>query len=153
MKALVWHTVRDVRIDDVPDPKIEQPTDAVVRLTASAICGTYLHMARGTFPGMVPGTILGHEGVGIVEEVVADVRNFEKGDRVVISGTCEPCRRGSTAQCDGANTNGPHAGTSFFGGPKTTGPVNGLQAEHPASRTRLRPWSGCPRGCRTSRGS
>ena len=134
MKAVVWHDVGDIRLDDVPDPRIEQPTDAVVRLTASAICGTDLHFVRGTMSGMKPGTILGHEGVGIVEEVGADVRNFDIGDRVVICstiacGTCGYCRSGYFAQCDKANPNGPSAGTSFFGGPAETGPVNGLQAE------------------------
>jgi threonine dehydrogenase-like Zn-dependent dehydrogenase len=69
MKAVVSHGIGDIRLDDVPEPKIEQPADAIVRLTASAICGTDLHMIRGTLPGMVPGTILGHEGVGVVEEV------------------------------------------------------------------------------------
>ena len=64
MKAVVWHRVGNICLDEVPDPKVEQPTDAVVRLTASAICGTDLHFVRGTFSGMKPGTILGHEGVG-----------------------------------------------------------------------------------------
>ncbi len=134
MKALVWHGLGDIRLDEVPDPKIEQPGDAVVRLTASAICGTDLHFVRGTMSGMVPGTILGHEGVGVVEQLGREVRNFEVGDRVVICstiacGTCSYCRAGYFAQCDKANPNGPAAGTSFFGGPKETGPVNGLQAE------------------------
>ncbi|WP_428487460.1 zinc-dependent alcohol dehydrogenase [Rhodopila sp.] len=134
MKAVVWHAIGDIRLDEVPEPKIEQPTDAVVRLTASAICGTDLHFVRGTFSGMKPGTILGHEGVGVVEQVGADVRNFDVGDRVVICstiacGTCSYCRAGYYAQCDNANPNGPSAGTSFFGGPAATGPVNGLQAE------------------------
>ena len=134
MKAVVWHAVGDIRLDEVPEPRIEQPTDAVVRLTASAICGTDLHFVRGTVSGMKPGTILGHEGVGIVEKVGADVRNFDVGDRVVICstiacGTCSYCRAGYYAQCDNANPNGPDAGTSFFGGPAATGPVNGLQAE------------------------
>jgi len=134
MKAVVWHGIGDIRLDDVPDPKVEQPTDAVVRLTASAICGTDLHFVRGTFSGMKEGTILGHEGVGIVEALGADVRNFDVGDRVVICstiacGTCSYCRAGYYAQCDNANPNGPSAGTSFFGGPADTGPVNGLQAE------------------------
>ena len=115
-------------------PKIQDPTDAIVRLTASAICGTDLHFVRGTVPGMVPGTILGHEGVGIVEEVGADVRNFVPGDRVVVAstiacGACSYCRAGYHAQCDRANPNGPQAGTSFFGGPKETGPYQGLQAQ------------------------
>jgi threonine dehydrogenase-like Zn-dependent dehydrogenase len=87
MKAIVFHGVGDIRLENVSDPKIQEPTDAVVRLTASAICGTDLHFVRGTVPGVVPGTILGHEGVGIVEEVGADVRNFRPGDRVVITST------------------------------------------------------------------
>jgi threonine dehydrogenase-like Zn-dependent dehydrogenase len=68
----------------VPSPKLEQPTDAIVALTTSAICGTDLHLVRGTLTGMKPGTILGHEGVGVVEEVGRDVRNLKAGDRVVI---------------------------------------------------------------------
>ncbi len=134
MKAVVFHGIGDIRLDTVAEPKIEQPTDAIVRLTSSAICGTDLHMVRGTFAGMVPGTILGHEGVGVVEEVGKDVRNLRKGDRVVIPstigcGACAFCRQGMFAQCDVANPNGPQAGTAFFGGPKPSGPFQGLQAE------------------------
>lgn len=135
MKALVFHGIGDIRLDDVPDPSIEQPTDAIVRITASAICGTDLHMIRGTFPGMQPGTVLGHEAVGVVEEIGANVRNLNRGDRVVVPstiacGSCSYCRAGYYAQCDNANPNGPAAGTAFFGGPQTTGPFNGLQAEY-----------------------
>lgn len=134
MKAIVFHGVGDIRVDDVPEPKIEKPTDAIVRITAAAICGTDLHMVRGTVAGMKPGTILGHEGVGIVEEVGSDVRNFNIGDRVVIAstiacGTCAYCRDGYFAQCDVANPNGPLAGTAFFGGPETAGGFQGMQAE------------------------
>lgn len=134
MKAVVWHGVGDIRLDEVPDPRIEQQTDAVVRLTASAICGTDLHMVRGTMVGMKPGTILGHEGVGIVEQVGSEVRNFAPGDRVVIPSTiacgyCSYCRAGYYSQCDNANPNGASAGTCFFGGPEQSGPVHGLQAE------------------------
>ena len=134
MKAIVFHGVGDVRLEDVNEPKIKEPTDAIVRLTASAICGTDLHMIRGTLPGMKPGTILGHEGVGVVEEVGKAVRNFRAGDRVVIPSTigcgyCSYCRSGYFAQCDVANPNGRDAGTAFFGGPATSGPFDGLQAE------------------------
>ena len=134
MKAVVWHGIGDIRLDEVPDPTVEVPTDAVIRLTASAICGTDLHFVRGTVSGMKPGTILGHEGVGVVEALGDQVRNLAVGDRVVVCstvscGVCSYCRAGDTAQCDNANPNGPAAGTSFFGGPETTGPVNGLQAE------------------------
>lgn len=134
MKAVVWHGIGDIRLDNVPEPKIQEPTDAIVRLTASAICGTDLHFIRGTMSGMVPGTILGHEGVGVVQEVGKDVRNFNVGDRVVLPSTlgcgfCSYCRAGYYAQCDNANPNGPAAGTAFYGGPKDTGPFQGLQAE------------------------
>ena len=96
-------------------------------------------MVRGTFAGMKPGTILGHEGVGVVEEVGKDVRNFNVGDRVVIGSTiacgyCSYCRAGYYSQCDNANPNGPQAGTAFFGGPPPTGPLR-----RPAGRVRPRP--------------
>src|SRR5690606_31494492 len=135
MKAVVFHDIGDIRLDDVPEPKIQQDNDAVVRITASAICGTELHMIRGTLPGMQPGTVLGHEGVGVIEELGPNVRNLRVGDRVVIPstiacGACSYCRDGYYAQCDTANPNGPQAGTAFFGGPQMTGPFNGLQAEY-----------------------
>jgi threonine dehydrogenase-like Zn-dependent dehydrogenase len=134
MRAVVFHGVGDIRLEDVDEPRIQEPTDAIVKITASAICGTDLHMIRGTMAMMEPGTILGHEGVGIVEEVGAGVRNLEEGDRVVIPSTiacgyCSYCRAGYYSQCDNANPNGMRAGTAFFGGPKMTGPFNGLQAE------------------------
>jgi threonine dehydrogenase-like Zn-dependent dehydrogenase len=134
MKAVVFHGVGDIRLDDVPEPTIQQPTDAIVRITSSAICGTDLHFIRGSAPDMEPGTILGHEGVGVVEALGADVRNLEVGDRVLIPstiacGNCAYCRAGYFAQCNVANPNGKKAGTSFFGGPKATGPFHGLQAE------------------------
>ena len=135
MKAVVFHGIGDIRLDNVPEPKIQAPTDAIVRLTASAICGTDLHMIRGTMPGMKPGTILGHEGVGVVEEIGSNVRNLKVGDRVVIPstigcGSCSYCRTGYYSQCDNANPNGPSAGTAFFGGPAETGSFQGLQAEY-----------------------
>src|SRR5436189_5741091 len=128
MKAVVFHGIGDVRLDDVSEPKIDDPNDAIVRLTASAICGTDLHMVRGTMPGMNPGTILGHEGVGVVEELGRDVRNLKVGDRIVIPSTigcghCSYCRAGYYSQCD--VTDG-----AFFGGPKDSGAIDGLQAEY-----------------------
>jgi len=135
MKAVVWHGIGDIRLDEVPEPTIQDPHDAIVRVTRSAICGTDLHFVRGTMAPMQEGTILGHEAVGVVTQVGAEVRGFSAGDRVVINstiscGACRYCREGKTAQCDVANPNGPQAGTSFFGGPQSTGPVNGLQAEY-----------------------
>ncbi len=134
MKAVVFHGVGDIRLEDVKEPKIQQPTDAIVRITASAICGTDLHFVRGTVSPMRSGTILGHEGVGIVEEVGSSVRDFQPGDRVVIPstiacGSCTYCRSGYFSQCDNANPNGSQAGTAFYGGPQMTGPFDGLQAE------------------------
>ena len=134
MKAVVWRGIGDIGIEDVPDPQLEQPTDAIVRLTTSAICGTDLHFVRGTFSGMKEGRILGHEGVGIVEAVGDMVRNLEVGDRVVIPstiacGSCSYCRAGYYAQCDNANPGGKRAGTAFFGGPEAAGGFDGLQAE------------------------
>ena len=134
MRAVVFHAVGDIRLENVAEPKIKHATDVIVRLTASAICGTDLHMVRGTLPGMIPGTILGHEGVGIVEEVGREVTNVAVGDRVVIPSTiacghCSYCESGYHSQCDNANPNGPQAGTAFFGGPGGTGPFQGLQAE------------------------
>lgn len=134
MRAVVWHGEGDIRLDDVDQPKIERSGDAVIRVTSTAICGTDLHLVRGTMPGMRPGTVLGHEAVGVVEEVGRDVRGFRPGERVVVCstiacGVCAYCRAGYFAQCDNANPHGPHAGTSFFGGPESTGPVDGLQAE------------------------
>ncbi len=132
MRAVVWRGIGDIGIEDVPDPKIQDPTDAIVRLTASAICGTDLHFIRGTMPGMKKGTVLGHEGVGIVEELGPGVRNFYVGDRVVICstiacGNCSYCRAGYYSQCDEANPNGDE--TAFFGGPESAGAFDGLQAE------------------------
>lgn len=134
MKAVVFRGVGDIRLEDVPEPKLSEPTDAIVSITTAAICGTDLHMVRGTMPGMQPGTILGHEGVGIVEQLGKDVRNLREGDRVVIPstiacGNCSYCRAGHFAQCDNANPHGKRAGTAFFGGPKSSGPFHGLQAE------------------------
>src|SRR3954462_509277 len=126
MKAGGWHGVGDIRLDDVPDPTLEDDEDAIVRLTSSAICGTDLHFVRGTMAGMKEGTILGHEGVGVVEELGSKVRNLEPGARVVICstiplGTCSYCRAGYFAQRHSANPNRPQAGTAFFGGPEPTG--------------------------------
>lgn len=134
MKAVVFHDIGDIRLDDVPEPKIEDPTDAIIRITTSAICGTDLHFVRGTIGGMKKGIILGHEAVGIIEALGPDVRNLQIGDRVVVPstiacGNCVYCRAGYYAQCDNANPHGKTAGTAFFGGPESSGSFNGLQAE------------------------
>jgi threonine dehydrogenase-like Zn-dependent dehydrogenase len=134
MKAVVFHGIGDIRLDDVPEPKLKEDTDAIIRITSSAICGTDLHFIRGTVPGMKKGTILGHEAVGIVEKMGKGVRNLREGDRVVVPSTvacgyCSYCRAGYYAKCDNANPDGNRAPTMFFGGPEANGALDGLQAE------------------------
>jgi threonine dehydrogenase-like Zn-dependent dehydrogenase len=134
MKAVVYHSVGDIRLEEVPSPTLEDPTDALIEVTASAICGTDLHFVRGTVEGMQPGTILGHEAIGIVVDIGSEVHNLDVGDRVVVSptiacGNCSYCRGSYYAQCDYANPHGRRAGTAFFGGPKSSGSFDGLQAE------------------------
>lgn len=134
MRAVVFHGIGDIRLEDVPEPKVEEPTDAIVRVTQSALCGTDLHIVRGTLPGVPAGTILGHEAVGYVEQIGSDVRNIRVGDRVVVCptlacGACSQCREGHYAGCDRANPNGHRACTAMFGGPAASGAFQGLQAE------------------------
>jgi threonine dehydrogenase-like Zn-dependent dehydrogenase len=134
MKAVVWHGIGDIRLDEVPKPTLRDPHDALVHITRSAICGTDLHFIRGTMAGMKEGSILGHEAVGVVTEIGDAVRGFSVGDRVVINstiscGACRYCRMGKTSQCDVANPNGAQAGSTVFGGPEAAGPIDGLQAE------------------------
>ena len=135
MKAVVFQGIGDIRLETVRDPKLKEPTDALIRITASAICGTDLHFVRGTMTGPEPGTVLGHEAVGVIEEVGKDVRNFKVGDRVVVPSTiccgyCSYCRAGYQSQCDVANPDGPKAGTAYYGGGKSGGGFDGLQAEY-----------------------
>jgi len=91
MKALTWHGKRDVRVEEVPDPEIRKPTDAIVRATSSGLCGSDLHLYEVLGPFMTPGDVLGHEPMGIVEEVGADVTHIARGRR-----GGKRCRRGST---------------------------------------------------------
>lgn len=133
MKAVVYYGQGDIRIDDVAEPKIQSDEDAIIEVTASAICGTDLHFVRGSMGGVEKGKILGHEAVGIVRECGKAVRNLSKGDRVVVGSTiacgyCSYCRASYYSNCDNANPNGPE-NTAFYGGPKENGPFNGLQAE------------------------
>jgi alcohol dehydrogenase len=105
MNALVYGGPGKIELKEVPVPQISRPTDALVRVTRTTICGTDLGIIKGKVPDVKPGTTLGHEGVGIVEEVGASVRNFKKGDHVLIScitsdGTCEYCKKGVYAHCE-----------------------------------------------------
>jgi threonine dehydrogenase-like Zn-dependent dehydrogenase len=86
MKAVIFHGIGDIRLDDVPEPKIETPTDAIIKITASAICGTDLHMIRGTFLGIKPGNVLGHEAVGVVQELGFSVRKSGWGKVELVPG-------------------------------------------------------------------
>jgi threonine dehydrogenase-like Zn-dependent dehydrogenase len=142
MKALAWHGKEDVRVDNVPDPTIEEPTDAIVRITSTAICGSDLHLYDGFIPFMKPGDIMGHEPMGIVEEVGSGVTNLKRGDRVVIPfticcGACWFCQKGLWAACDTTNRKPEiaqklmgHAPAGLFGYSALTGAYPGGQAQY-----------------------
>jgi threonine dehydrogenase-like Zn-dependent dehydrogenase len=134
MKALTWHGKRDVRVDNVPDPKIEKPTDAVVRITTTAICGSDLHLYEVMGPFMGEGDVLGHEPMGIVEEVGGEVPEIAPGDRVVIPfqmscGHCYMCDQGLQTQCETTQVREQGMGAALFGYTKLYGEVPGGQAE------------------------
>jgi threonine dehydrogenase-like Zn-dependent dehydrogenase len=135
VKALTWHGKRDVRVDEVPDPRIEQPTDAIVKITSSAICGSDLHLYEVLGPFLHPGDILGHEPMGIVEEVGSEVTHIRPGDRVVVPfniscGHCWMCSRGLFAQCETTQNTKTGKGASLFGYTELYGSVPGGQAEY-----------------------
>lgn len=142
MKALCWHGKHDVRYDTVPDPRIEEPRDAIVKVTSCAICGSDLHLFDGFMPGMKPGDVLGHEFMGEVVEVGRDNRRLKVGDRVVVPfticcGECEQCRRGNFSVCERSNRNRDlqekafgHATAGLFGYSHLTGGYAGGQAEY-----------------------
>ncbi|MFC0099924.1 zinc-dependent alcohol dehydrogenase [Micromonospora marina] len=135
MKALTWHGKRDVRVEDVPDPRIEEPTDAIVRITSTAICGSDLHLYEVLGPYLKPGDILGHEPMGIVEEVGPGVTRLKKGDRVVVPfniscGSCWMCERQLYAQCETTQVTSQGKGASLFGYTSLYGSVPGGQAEY-----------------------
>jgi threonine dehydrogenase-like Zn-dependent dehydrogenase len=134
MKAVAWHGKRDVRVDTVPDPTIEQPTDAIVRITSTGICGSDLHLYEVLGPFMTEGDILGHEPMGIVEEVGSEVTNLARGDRVVIPfniscGHCFMCDHGLQSQCETTQVRDQGMGAALFGYTKLYGQVPGGQAE------------------------
>lgn len=110
MKAVVWNGTHDIRVEQVKDPEILNPRDAIVRVTATAICGSDMHLYNGYMPTMKPGDILGHEFMGIVEETGPGVTTIRRGDRVVVPftiscGNCEPCKREQWSLCDNSNPN------------------------------------------------
>jgi threonine dehydrogenase-like Zn-dependent dehydrogenase len=142
MRALVWHGKKDIRCDTVPDPAIEEPRDAIVRVSSCAICGSDLHLYDGFMMGMKEGDIIGHEFMGEVVEVGAQNKKLKVGDRVVVPfticcGECEQCRRGNFSVCERSNRNRALADKAFghttaglFGYTHLTGGYPGGQAEY-----------------------
>ncbi|PJE99598.1 glutathione-dependent formaldehyde dehydrogenase [Streptomyces carminius] len=135
MKAVVWHGRGDVRVDEVPDPVIQEPTDAIVRVTSSGLCGSDLHLYDPLTPFMTEGDILGHEPMGVVEEVGPEVPNLSPGDRVVMPfqiacGSCFMCSQNLQTQCETTQNREYGTGGSLFGYTKLYGQVPGGQAEY-----------------------
>ncbi|MFD4368525.1 zinc-dependent alcohol dehydrogenase [Rhodococcus sp. NPDC058521] len=135
MKAVTWQGKRDVRVDNVPDPRIEKPTDAVIRVTTTNICGSDLHLYEVLGAFMRPGDILGHEAMGEVVELGAEVTNLSIGDRVVIPfqiscGSCVMCDIGLQTQCETTQVREMGTGAALFGYSELYGSVPGGQAEY-----------------------
>src|SRR6201989_1336210 len=142
MKALCWHGKNDVRVDTVPDPKIQEPTDAVIKITSTAICGSDLHLYDGFMLGIEKGDVLGHEPMGIVVETGSSVSNLKKGDRVVVPfviacGQCFFCTKQLFSCCDTTNPDAEkasklmgHAPAGLFGYSHLLGGYPGGQAEY-----------------------
>jgi threonine dehydrogenase-like Zn-dependent dehydrogenase len=135
MKAVTWQGKRSVSVEEVPDPRIEQPTDAVIRITTTNICGSDLHLYEVLGPFMGKGDVLGHEPMGIVEEVGSGVTNLAKGDRVVIPfqiscGSCWMCQQGLFTQCETTQVRAEGSGAAIFGYSRLYGSVPGGQAEY-----------------------
>ena len=142
MKALVWHGKNDIRCDQVPDPQIEHPRDAIIKVTSCAICGSDLHLYNGFMLGMQSGDIVGHEFMGEVVEVGRENKKLKVGDRVVVPftitcGECEQCRRGNFSVCERSNRNKEvadklfgHTTAGLFGYTHLTGGYAGGQAEY-----------------------
>ncbi len=135
MKAVTWHGRRDVRVEDVPDPVIKEPTDAIVRITSSGLCGSDLHLYETLGPFMGEGDILGHEPMGIVEEVGSQTGDLKVGDRVVMPfqiccGSCWMCDQGLYTQCETTQVREQGTGAALFGFSKLYGEVPGAQAEY-----------------------
>jgi threonine dehydrogenase-like Zn-dependent dehydrogenase len=135
MRAVTWHGKRDVRVEEVPDPKIQESTDAIVRVTTTNICGSDLHLYEPLEALMGAGDILGHEAMGVVEEVGADVGDLEVGDRIVMPfqiscGHCWMCNQHLYTQCETTQVRDQGTGAALFGYSKMYGEVAGGQAEY-----------------------
>jgi threonine dehydrogenase-like Zn-dependent dehydrogenase len=142
MKALCWYGTGDVRVENVPDPKIQDPRDIIIKVTSTAICGSDLHLYDGFMPTMEKGDVLGHEPMGVVEEVGKQITNLKKGDRVVVPfciscGECFFCKKTLFSCCDNSNPNAElarkmmgQAPAGLFGYSHLTGGFAGGQAEY-----------------------
>ena len=134
MKAVTWHGKRDVRVDTVPDPKVEESTDAIIEVTSTNICGSDLHLYEVLGAFMTAGDILGHEPMGIVREVGPEITNLAVGDRVVIPfqiscGSCYMCDQELFTQCETTQVRDQGMGAALFGYSELYGAVPGGQAE------------------------
>jgi len=135
VKAVTWQGKRDVRVETVPDPEIREPTDAIIKVTTTAICGSDLHLYEVLGAFIDPGDILGHEPMGIVEEVGAEVEDIRPGDRVVVPfnvscGHCWMCSQGLQSQCETTQVRDQGKGAALLGYTKLYGQVPGGQAEY-----------------------
>ncbi|GII81781.1 glutathione-dependent formaldehyde dehydrogenase [Sphaerisporangium rufum] len=135
MKAVTWHGKRDVRVEEVPDPAIKEPTDAIIKVTSTGICGSDLHLYEVLGPFLDAGDILGHEPMGIVQEVGAEVTGIAPGDRVVVPftiacGHCPMCDLKLYSQCETTQVREHGSGAALFGYTKLYGQVPGGQAEY-----------------------
>ncbi|MEU1791608.1 alcohol dehydrogenase catalytic domain-containing protein [Streptomyces sparsogenes] len=135
MRAVTWQGRRDVRVETVPDPILKEPTDAIIRVTSTGLCGSDLHLYEVLTPFMTPGDILGHEPMGIVEETGSEVTGLRPGDRVVVPfqiacGHCWMCRSGLPTQCETTQVVEHGMGAELFGYTKLYGAVPGGQAEY-----------------------
>ena len=142
MKAVCWHSAQDVRVETVPDPKILNPRDAIIKVTSTAICGSDLHLYEGNIPTMESGDILGHEFMGEVVEVGTEINNLKKGDRVVVPftiacGGCFFCNKDLWSLCDNSNPNAwmaekfyGHSPSGIYGYSHLLGGYAGGQAEY-----------------------
>jgi threonine dehydrogenase-like Zn-dependent dehydrogenase len=135
MRALTWQGNEHVEVTDVPDPRIQEPNDAIIRVTSTAICGSDLHLYGVLGPFLKPGDVLGHEAMGIVEETGAEITGLKPGDRVVIPfniscGHCWMCSRGLFAQCETTQVRGQGKGAALFGYTSLYGSVPGGQAQY-----------------------
>ncbi|SFC52341.1 Threonine dehydrogenase [Nocardioides terrae] len=135
MKAVTWQGVHDMQVTEVPDPLIEEPTDIIIKVTSSGLCGSDLHLYETLAPFMEPGDIVGHEPMGIVQEVGSAVTSLRPGDRVVVPfnvscGSCWMCDRHLYSQCETTQNREHGTGASFFGYSKLYGHVPGAQAEY-----------------------